>query len=91
MDDLKQAKDKTQKTAIETAKSWGGESPFFASFAFFGASSDSDASHRVLTKLADRKSIAAICACDSCLRPACSTFPSNPYDLSTTAPVLDLS
>lgn len=50
----------------------------------------SDTYHRVPAKLAHRKSIATIHPCDSGVRPACSTFPSDSHALPSTASILNV-
>lgn len=84
MEDPKGIKEQTKKTAIETAKEWGGE------HAFSYASSNSDGDNRVSAEFAYRKSVTIVHTCDSCLRPACSTFSSCSYDLPTITPIFDI-
>lgn len=79
MENLQETKAKSRKTAIETAKSWGGK-PIYTFPALITG--------YLFAIFAYRKPIATIHPGHLCLCPACSTFPGDPNDLPTITPVL---
>lgn len=85
MEEPQKAKVEAQKTAIETAKEWGGKlSPIHQS-------SGREAGDETAADIVYRKSFTIIHPRDSSVRPACSTIPNHAHDLSTLASILDIS